>query len=79
MAFDPDAYLSENEEPKTKDSFDPDAYLDESEPKRSLAGEVEKVKETDLENQVGISPSRSVLIGAGQSATFGFGEELTAT
>ena len=78
MAFDPDAYLSENEEPKTKDSFDPDAYLDESEPKRSLAGEVEKVKETDLENQVGISPSRSVLIGAGQSATFGFGEELTA-
>jgi hypothetical protein len=74
MAFDPDKYLAESapsqEEPK---GFDPDAYLAQS---RDVASqEPDKMSELHPEWN---PTARAALVGAGQGATMGFAEELTA-
>lgn len=80
MAFDPDKYLAQTAPQANLDAgFDPDAYLAQA-PARDVAGEQAAPEEGEAEippeKQVG--GGRAALVGAGQGATFGFADELTA-
>lgn len=59
-------------------NFNWDAHPIEEVPKRTLASEVDAQKQSELENRPDVSKARALLVGSGQGATFGFGEELTA-
>jgi hypothetical protein len=71
--------VKETTQPESAQSdFNWDSFAVDNIPTRSLASEVESLIAKEKENLPNVSPARSALVGAGQGATLGFAEELTA-